>query len=72
MIEATNIFAEPAVNGRIDIGSAARSAETAMFLSTVERSRAARGVRSYKYSEEWMMVVEGEVTVGTARRRACR
>jgi uncharacterized cupin superfamily protein len=64
MIEATNIFAEPADKGRIDVGSAAQSAETAMFLYDIEPGGASCPYH-YEYAEEWMIVVEGEVTVRT-------
>ena len=63
MIEATNIFTEPAVGGRIDIASAAQSSETAMLLFDIDPG-AASCPYHYEYVEEWLLVVvDGEVTV---------
>ena len=64
MIEATNIFTEPAIKGRIDMGSASHSAETAMFLYDIEPGGASYPYH-YECAEEWMLVIEGEVTVRT-------
>ena len=64
MIEATNIFTEPALKGRIDIASAARSSETAMFLYDIDPGGASCPYH-YEYVEEWLLVVDGEVTVRT-------
>jgi uncharacterized cupin superfamily protein len=64
MIEATNIFAEPAVKGRIDIARAARSSGTAMFLYDIDPGGASCPYH-YEYVEEWLLVVDGEVTVRT-------
>jgi uncharacterized cupin superfamily protein len=51
--------------GRLDIGGALGSAETAMYLYDVEPNESFP--YHYEYVEEWLLVVDGAVTVRTAQ-----
>lgn len=50
--------------GRLDIGEAVGSAETAMYLYDVEPGESFP--YHYEYVEEWLLVLEGVVVVRTA------
>ena len=64
MIAAINIFTAEKPAGRHDVGAAAGSAETAMFIYEI-----APGASScpyhYEYEGEWLLVVDGTITVRT-------
>ena len=64
MIEPINIFTTDKPAGRLDVASAAGSSETAMYIYDI-----APGASScpyhYEYAEEWLLVVDGTVSVRT-------
>ncbi len=56
-----NIFEAPN-DGRIDVGAALGSAETAMFIYDVAPGTSSAPYH-YEYTEEWLLVVDGTVVV---------
>src|SRR5262249_52815206 len=64
MIRAINIFSAERDGGRHDVGAAAQSAETAMYLYDIDPG-ASSCPYHYEYAEEWLLVVDGTVTVRT-------
>lgn len=59
---AVNVFGADAARGRVDVGSAAGSAATAMYLYELEPG-ASSCPYHYEYEEEWLLVVDGSVVV---------
>jgi uncharacterized cupin superfamily protein len=57
-----NIFTAENTEGRIDVGRALESAETAMYVYDVGPGRSSSPYH-YEYEEEWLLVVEGSVVV---------
>ena len=64
MIEAINVFSAETPAGRHDVGSAAGSSETAMFMYEIAPG-ASSSPYHYEYEEEWLLVVDGTITVRT-------
>ena len=62
MIEAINIFSAEKPAGRLDVGSAAGSSETAMYIYDIALGGSSSPYH-YEYGEEWLLVVDGTVTV---------
>jgi uncharacterized cupin superfamily protein len=62
MIEAVNIFSAEKSAGRLDVGSAAGSSETAMYIYDIAPGGSSSPYH-YEYGEEWLLVVGGTVTV---------
>lgn len=62
MIEAINIFGAEKAAGRLDVGSAAGSSETAMYIYDIALGGSSSPYH-YEYGEEWLLVVDGTVTV---------
>jgi uncharacterized cupin superfamily protein len=63
-VTAINIFAA-AGEGRIDVGGAAGSAETAMFIYDLPPGTSSAPYH-YEYEEEWLLVVDGTIVVREA------
>jgi uncharacterized cupin superfamily protein len=57
-----NVFSAENVEGRIDVGRAAGSAGTLMFIYDLAPGQASCPYH-YEYEEEWLLVVEGTVAV---------
>ena len=57
-----NIFSAENDEGRIDVARAAGSTGTAMYVYDLAPGRASSPYH-YEYEEEWLLVVEGTVTV---------
>jgi uncharacterized cupin superfamily protein len=57
-----NIFTTENTEGRIDVGRALESAETAMYVYDVGPGQSSSPYH-YEYEEEWLLVVEGSVVV---------
>jgi uncharacterized cupin superfamily protein len=57
-----NIFDAENVQGRIDVARAVGSAATLMFIYDLPPGRASSPYH-YEYDEEWLLVVDGTVTV---------
>jgi uncharacterized cupin superfamily protein len=57
-----NIFTAENAEGRINVARVAGSAATAMFIYDLPPGRAS-GPYHYEYEEEWLLVVDGTVTV---------
>ena len=57
-----NIFSAENDDGRIDVARAAGSTGTAMYVYDLAPGRASSPYH-YEYEEEWLLVVEGTVTV---------
>ena len=68
MIKPVNIFSAPNDAGRIDVGAAAGSADTAMYIYDIGPGEASCPYH-YEYVDEWLLVVEGTVTVRTPQGR---
>lgn len=64
MIEAINIFTAEETTGRIDVGAAAESSETAMYVYDIAPGESSSPYH-YEYAEEWLLVVQGTVAVRT-------
>jgi uncharacterized cupin superfamily protein len=64
MITAINIFTADKPAGRHDVGSAAGSSETAMYIYDIAPGGSSSPYH-YEYEEEWLLVVDGMVTVRT-------
>jgi len=64
MMDAINIFAAEKPAGRLDVASAAGSSETAMYIYDIAAGRSSAPYH-YDYAEEWLLVVDGTVTVRT-------
>ena len=64
MIEAINIFAAEEPEGRLDVATAAESSETAMYIYDIAPGGSSSPYH-YEYAEEWLLVVDGTVTVRT-------
>ena len=64
MIKAINVFTAEQPAGRHDVGSLAGSAETAMFMYDIAPG-ASSSPYHYEYEEEWLLVVDGTVSVRT-------
>ena len=59
---AVNIFSAENLRGRIDVARAAGSTGTLMFIYDLEPGESSSPYH-YEYEEEWLLVVEGTVTV---------
>jgi uncharacterized cupin superfamily protein len=59
-----NILIAENPEGRIDIGRAMRSTETAMYVYDLEPGQS-QCPYHYEYAEEWLFVVEGSIVVRT-------
>jgi uncharacterized cupin superfamily protein len=64
MIRATNVFAADQLGGGFDVASAAGSSTTAMFVYDIAPGRSSCPYH-YESAEEWLLVVDGTVTVRT-------
>ncbi len=64
MIRAINLFTADGVGSRIDLGSAAESPETAMYLYDIAPGESSSPYH-YEYAEEWLLIVAGNVSVRT-------
>jgi uncharacterized cupin superfamily protein len=64
MIEPINIFTADKPAGRLDVASAAGSSETAMYIYDIAPG-ASSSPYHYEYAEEWLLVVDGTVSVRT-------
>ncbi len=62
MIRAINVFTADQLDGRLDVGSAAESSETAMYIYDIAPGKSSSPYH-YEYAEEWLLVVDGTVTV---------
>ena len=57
-----NVLGADAASGRVDVGRAAGSSATAMFLYELEPGESSSPYH-YEYEEEWLLVVDGSVVV---------
>ncbi len=64
MIKAINVFTAEQPAGRHDVGSAAGSSETAMYIYDIAPGGSSSPYH-YEYEEEWLLVVDGTITVRT-------
>jgi uncharacterized cupin superfamily protein len=64
MHRSLNLFTAEIPAGRIDVGAATGSSDTAMFIYDIAPG-AASSPYHYEYTEEWLLVVDGTVTVRT-------
>ena len=64
MIEPINIFTADKPAGRLDVASAAGSSETAMYIYDIAPGGSSSPYH-YEYAEEWLLVVDGTVSVRT-------
>jgi len=64
MIKAINISTTDKLGGRVDVAAAAQSAETAMYIYDIAPGESSSPYH-YEYAEEWLLVVDGTVTVRT-------
>jgi uncharacterized cupin superfamily protein len=62
VIEAVNVFAADKPAGRLDVADAAGSTDTAMYVYDIAPG-ASSSPYHYEYAEEWLLVVDGTVTV---------
>jgi uncharacterized cupin superfamily protein len=63
MIEAINIFTAEKPDGRLDVAATAESS-AAMYIYDIAPGRSSSPYH-YEYAEEWLLVVDGTVTVRT-------
>jgi uncharacterized cupin superfamily protein len=63
-VTAINIF-DAAGEGRVDVGGAVDSGETAMFLYDLAPGESSSPYH-YEYEEEWLLVVDGTIVVREA------
>jgi uncharacterized cupin superfamily protein len=61
-MEAINIFSAEKLDGRIDVGRALGSMETAMYIYDLSPGQA-QCPYHYEYNEEWLLVVEGTIVL---------
>jgi uncharacterized cupin superfamily protein len=61
-MEAVNIFSAENLEGRIDVGRALRSSETAMYIYDLSPGQA-QCPYHYEYNEEWLLVVAGTIVL---------
>jgi uncharacterized cupin superfamily protein len=64
MTKTINIFAAEKPAGRLDVGAAVGSFETAMYIYDIAPGGSSSPYH-YEYAEEWLLVVDGTVTVRT-------
>ena len=64
MIKAINVFTAQTPRGRHDVGSAAGSSQAAMYLYDIAPGGSSSPYH-YEYEEEWLLVVDGTITVRT-------
>jgi uncharacterized cupin superfamily protein len=64
-MEAINIFGAEKREGRIDVGRALRSSETAMYIYDLSPGQI-QCPYHYEYNEEWLLVVDGTVVLREA------
>jgi uncharacterized cupin superfamily protein len=64
VIQPINVFSAEKPAGRLDVGSIAGSSETAMYIYDISPGGSSSPYH-YEYAEEWLLVVEGTVTVRT-------
>jgi uncharacterized cupin superfamily protein len=63
-VSSINIFSAESPGGRIDVGKAAGSTETLMFIYDLAPGRSSSPYH-YEYDEEWLLVVDGTIVVRT-------
>ncbi|MGZ4152506.1 MAG: cupin domain-containing protein [Actinomycetota bacterium] len=63
-MSALNIFNAENLEGRIDVGRAVGSRETAMFIYDLAPGQSSCPYH-YEYEEEWLLVVDGVIVVRT-------
>jgi uncharacterized cupin superfamily protein len=63
-MNAINIFSAENVDGRIEVGRSLGSTETSMYIYDLAPGQASSPYH-YEYAEEWLLVVEGTVSVRT-------
>jgi uncharacterized cupin superfamily protein len=63
-VSSINIFSAESTGGRIDVGKAAGSTETLMFIYDLAPGRSSSPYH-YEYDEEWLLVVDGTIVVRT-------
>jgi uncharacterized cupin superfamily protein len=61
-MEAVNIFSAKNLEGRIDVGRALRSSESAIYIYDLSPSQA-QCPYHYEYNEEWLLVVAGTIVL---------
>jgi uncharacterized cupin superfamily protein len=61
-MEAINIFTAEKLDGRIDVGRALGSAETAMYIYDLVPGQL-QCPYHYEYNEEWLLVVDGTIVL---------
>jgi uncharacterized cupin superfamily protein len=61
-MEAINIVSAEKLDGRIDVGRALGSMETAMYIYDLSPGQA-QCPYHYEYNEEWLLVVEGTIVL---------
>jgi uncharacterized cupin superfamily protein len=64
VLEPINIFTPDKQDGRLDVGAALGSSETAMFSYDIAPGGSSCPYH-YEYADEWLLVVDGTVTVRT-------
>jgi uncharacterized cupin superfamily protein len=64
VFDPINLFTADKPGGRLDVAAAAGSSELAMFLYDIDPGRSSSPYH-YEYAEEWLLVVDGVVTVRT-------
>ena len=63
-MEAINVFTAKKLEGRIDVGRALGSAETAMYVYDLSAGQL-QCPYHYEYNEEWLLVVDGTIVLRT-------
>jgi uncharacterized cupin superfamily protein len=63
-MDAVNIFSAENTNGRIDVARNVGSSATAMFIYDIAPGKSSCPYH-YEYEEEWLLVVDGSLTVRT-------
>jgi uncharacterized cupin superfamily protein len=61
-MEAINIFSAENLEGRIDVGRALGSSETAMYIYDLSPGQL-QCPYHYEYNEEWLLVVDGTIVL---------
>lgn len=61
-MEAINIFSAEKLEGRIDVGRALGSSETAMYIYDLSPGQL-QCPYHYEYNEEWLLVVDGTIVL---------
>jgi uncharacterized cupin superfamily protein len=61
-LDAINIFRGEKLEGRIDVGHALRSSETAMYIYDLSPGQL-QCPYHYEYNEEWLLVADGTIVL---------